>query len=1019
MRALDRLNQLYDEIHAVILSRQNPVTGLLPASTSINTHGNYTDAWVRDNVYSIIAPWALALAFRKQGEREKQDILEQATIKLMRGLMQSMMRQADKVETFKHTLNPLDSLHAKYDTSTGLPVVADDAWGHLQIDATSIFLLMVAQMTCSGLRIVRTYDEVDFMQNLIYYVSSAYRCPDYGIWERGNKINNGKTEINASSVGMAKAALQALDGLNLFGRNGPPRAVVHTVADSISLARNSLASLLPRESLSKEVDSALLSVIGFPAFAIGDEELVTKTRDEILKKLGGKYGCKRFLWDGHQTALEDANRLYYEHSELANFEHIESEWPLFFTYLYVSALFRGNHATATYYRHKIESVMVEVDGRKLIPELYYLPEENIAAEKQEPNSQDRVPNENIPLVWAQSIYYTGVLIDEHLLDADDLDGVRLRGTTTRFNYSQVALVVLAENEEVKKRLSDQGVIAESIDDIAPIKVISAPHLVEAYAQVGANEALGLSGRPRRRLQSLATSQTYDINNQKCLCLSWIQSEEDDYRMRDAELVSAKLKKEITHIRKHWLNTEAPVFTFMMTAELCDAPTASTLFQTLKNLQLRSTDANVGYASASLAYRASRENRLHAPKICLTPIRPPAPVVPEVLTGPQEIYAVLAFDGGSQVRACETLKKFIDTDESLSDTEKQYWLEHIYDIAQVRAHWLLARLCFSLLGRAHTDLADYLSVLSARHFSVIVGAEKSQEFSLDPAMSNVDIVSTLNDVANGPIEHCLLQEVLATIGALQRTRPRLFEGLRSIHLHNLLKLCLDTSSKDWSKDGVMEIGQLSPGELLQKIEAILESHRSLYTKGLKNYFSISASSKSLDTDAMDMDWFEWRVERGLIVNLNREFLEAIWQSMAHASKLVFGDAGSQECVVDCDLVRSSMTPGEEIFAKLIDDSIQQLHPPYYKSAIVEVLRAYTQFCEKYPNVRFEDGLNLSQQLELAAEAFCSIERTRSPASRDVDVFLQEPPEVLQHYLEKALTQSAEKHLDEKHKEAAAT
>jgi Glycosyl hydrolases family 15. len=135
------LNQLYQEIQTVILSRQSPITGLLPASTAVNAHGDYTDAWVRDNVYSIIAPWALAMAFRRSGDQQKCDELEQASIKLMRGLLQSMMRQADKVEAFKHSLNPLDSLHAKYDTHSGLTVVADDAWGHLQIDATSIYLL--------------------------------------------------------------------------------------------------------------------------------------------------------------------------------------------------------------------------------------------------------------------------------------------------------------------------------------------------------------------------------------------------------------------------------------------------------------------------------------------------------------------------------------------------------------------------------------------------------------------------------------------------------------------------------------------------------------------------------------------------------------------------------------------------------------------------------------------------------------------------------------------------------------
>ena len=171
---LNQLNNYYNEVKDVILKKQHPITGLLPASTAINQHGNYTDAWVRDNVYSIMAVWALGLAYRRiddTGGRTYE--LEQSTVKLMRGLLQAMMQQSAKVEEFKHSHNPLDALHAKYDTATGAVVVADDAWGHLQLDATSLFLLMLTQMTASGLRIIFSLDEVNFIQNLVYYISHS------------------------------------------------------------------------------------------------------------------------------------------------------------------------------------------------------------------------------------------------------------------------------------------------------------------------------------------------------------------------------------------------------------------------------------------------------------------------------------------------------------------------------------------------------------------------------------------------------------------------------------------------------------------------------------------------------------------------------------------------------------------------------------------------------------------------------------------------------------------------------
>ena len=86
-------------------------------------------------------------------------------------------------------------------TGTGNTVVGDDAWGHLQIDATSLYILVLAQMTAtgvcvclsvclcvhvsfcsfvtysSGLRIVYTLDEVAFIQNLVFYIESAYVTP--------------------------------------------------------------------------------------------------------------------------------------------------------------------------------------------------------------------------------------------------------------------------------------------------------------------------------------------------------------------------------------------------------------------------------------------------------------------------------------------------------------------------------------------------------------------------------------------------------------------------------------------------------------------------------------------------------------------------------------------------------------------------------------------------------------------------------------------------------------------------
>lgn len=54
-------------------------------------------------------------------------------------------------------------------------MVGDFGWGHLQIDAISLYLLTLAQMIASGLQVIFTLDEVAFVQNLVFYVEGAYR----------------------------------------------------------------------------------------------------------------------------------------------------------------------------------------------------------------------------------------------------------------------------------------------------------------------------------------------------------------------------------------------------------------------------------------------------------------------------------------------------------------------------------------------------------------------------------------------------------------------------------------------------------------------------------------------------------------------------------------------------------------------------------------------------------------------------------------------------------------------------
>lgn len=55
-----------------------------------------------------------------------------------------------------------------------------------------------------------------------------------------------------------------------------------------------LTSMLPRASISKEVDAGVLAIISYPAFAVEDMSIVNMTKEEIISKLQVQKSAKDF-----------------------------------------------------------------------------------------------------------------------------------------------------------------------------------------------------------------------------------------------------------------------------------------------------------------------------------------------------------------------------------------------------------------------------------------------------------------------------------------------------------------------------------------------------------------------------------------------------------------------------------------------------------------------------------------------------------------------------------------------------
>jgi hypothetical protein len=87
----------------------------------------------------------------------------------------------------------------------------------------------------------------------------------------------------------------------------------------------------------------------------------------------------------------------------------------------IKGIFNGNKEQVEKYREKLKKCLVDSaslhhhgsvesslpSGLPLLPELFVVPHDAVTAEKKNPGSQKRVPNENIPLVWAESLFILG------------------------------------------------------------------------------------------------------------------------------------------------------------------------------------------------------------------------------------------------------------------------------------------------------------------------------------------------------------------------------------------------------------------------------------------------------------------------------------------------------------------------------------------------------------------------------------------------------------------------------------
>ncbi len=340
MASFDFETEISDHLK-VLRALQKP-SGVFTASAHDVATG-YDKAWLRDIYF-------MTLAFIETGDLPVAQ-------KAAKALLSVFVKHRDKINWAIEN-KPKEAwqyIHARFHPETFEEYWEE--WGNSQNDAVGEVLNLLVELELRGASVVETDYEREMMQKIVDYLVAIeyWHDDDNGIWEEN-------MEVHASSIGSCVAALkkaQKLDWLKV-----PNEVIV--------LGEKALRELLPRESLSKFADLALLSLI-YP-FAVTTEEETIKILKNVEYHLTRDKGVIRYKLDRYYNQNPDG------YSE-------EAEWCFGLSWLAIIYAERGDRDKAFYYLRRAQ---MTVTKEGLVPELYY--------------SHTNQPNENTPLGWSESMY---------------------------------------------------------------------------------------------------------------------------------------------------------------------------------------------------------------------------------------------------------------------------------------------------------------------------------------------------------------------------------------------------------------------------------------------------------------------------------------------------------------------------------------------------------------------------------------------------------------------------------------
>ena len=306
-----------------ILKRIQNVNGLFLAAPNAKT--GYHRVWIRDNIYALFG-------------------FEQ--IKTVHAILDILKKHSYKIDWMikQPTKEGWRYVHPRYDEN-GNEIA--EPWGWKQNDSIGALLWKIGEMDKKGKFEWRTGDK-EIVQKLVNYLQAIeyWHDSDNGMWEE-------KEEVHASSVGACLAGLLAVG------------EIVHVPLHLIAHGEHALRTLLPRESVTKHTDLALLSLIWpYKIVTAQERELILKNVEELVREKG---------------VIRYEGDLYYGNGK-------EAEWTMGFPWLAI--IYKELNEMNKYYFY-LNKARNTVNSNGELPELYF--------------GGTSTHNENTPLTWAMSL----------------------------------------------------------------------------------------------------------------------------------------------------------------------------------------------------------------------------------------------------------------------------------------------------------------------------------------------------------------------------------------------------------------------------------------------------------------------------------------------------------------------------------------------------------------------------------------------------------------------------------------